>query len=278
MGMFFLLHPGWLQDCSDALAALTDLLPLLSFASKGSWKSLLRHAQVCILKGEAELIWAPKKPVGRGYSNHLRETGSHEKHLHPRPYLGVARGEEHPLATPTGFSRANARMELPSRRRPASRRALPSQRALLTVERRSQSIPKPSAQTPGHRGSWIYGTAPRETADVGEHAHLYLYSGGAGCQSGLIRDKFTRAHSVTQGTSLLAYYRPAKYIGRLLHIKATWAYMFKMNFTGRHRDRKRRRACVTNDIQMWKHCKYKHQKAHPSTFCKDNTGERTCCI
>lgn len=117
MGMFFLLHPGWLQDCSDALAALTDLLPLLSFASKGSWKSLLRHAQVCILKGEAELIRAPKKPVGRGYSNHLRETGSHKKDLHPRPYLGVARGEEHSLATPTGFSRANARMELPSRRR-----------------------------------------------------------------------------------------------------------------------------------------------------------------
>lgn len=119
MGMFFLLHPGWLQDCSDALAALTDLLPLLSFASKGSWKSLLRHAQVCILKGEAELIRAPKKPVGRGYSNHLRETGSREKDLHPRPYLGVAWGEEHPLARPTGFLRANARMELLSRPRPS---------------------------------------------------------------------------------------------------------------------------------------------------------------
>lgn len=81
--------------------------------------------------------------------------------------------------------------------------------------------PKPSAQTAGHGGLGIYGTGPHEAADAGEHAHLYLYSRGAGCQSGLIRDKFTRAHSMTQGTSLLAYYRPAKCIGRLLHIKAT---------------------------------------------------------
>lgn len=277
--MFFLLHPGWLQDCSDAPAALTDLLPLLSSASKGGGKSLLRHARVCILKGEAELIQAPKKPVGRGYSHRLHGTGSHKKDLHRRPYLAAAHGEEHPLASLRDFRVKMHGWSCPSawRCHPASCRD-PSRPALLTVERRSKSIPEPSAQTPGHRGSWIYGTAPHETADVGERAHLYLYSRGAGCQSGLIRDKFTRAHSMTQGTSLLAYYRPAKYIGRLLHIKATWAYMFKMNFTGRHTDRKRRRACVTNDIQMWKHCKYKHQKAHPSTFCKDNIGERTCCI
>lgn len=111
--MFFPLHPGWLQDCSDALAALTDLLPWLSSASEGSRESLLCHAQVCILKDEAELIRAPKKPVGRGYSNHLHQTGSHKKDLHRRLYLGVAQGEEHPLATPTGFSCENTRMELP---------------------------------------------------------------------------------------------------------------------------------------------------------------------
>lgn len=102
--MFFPLHPGWLQDCSDALAALTDLIPQLSSASEGSRESLLCHAQVCILKDEAELIRAPKKPVGQGYSNQLHETGSHKKDLHRRLYLGVAQGEEHPLATPTGFS------------------------------------------------------------------------------------------------------------------------------------------------------------------------------
>jgi len=123
-------------------------------------------------------------------------------------------------------------------------------RARLTLEHGSESIPKASAQTPGHRGPWIYGTAPHETADVGECAHLHLYSRGAGCQSGLIRDKFTRAHSVTPGTSLLACHRPAERIGRLPHMKATGACMLKMNFTGRHRDSKRRRACVTNDIQM----------------------------
>lgn len=111
--MFFPLHPGWLQDCSDALAALTDLIPQLSSASEGSRRSLLCHAQVCILKDEAELIRAPKKPVGRGYSNHLGETGSHKKDPQWRLYLGVAQGEEHPLATPTGFSCENTRMELP---------------------------------------------------------------------------------------------------------------------------------------------------------------------
>lgn len=111
--MFFPLHPGWLQDCSDALAALTDLIPQLSSPSEGNRESLLCHAQVCILKGEAELIRAPKKPVGRRYSNHLHETGSHKKDLHRKLYLGVAQGEEHPLATATGFSCENARIELP---------------------------------------------------------------------------------------------------------------------------------------------------------------------
>lgn len=91
--MFFPLHPGWLQDCSDALAALTDLIPQLSSASEGSRRSLLCHAQVCILKDEAELIRAPKKPVGRGYSNHLGETGSHKKDPQWRLYLGVAQRE-----------------------------------------------------------------------------------------------------------------------------------------------------------------------------------------
>lgn len=212
MGMFFPLHPGWLQDCSDALAALTDLIPQLSSASEGSRESLLCHAQVCILKDEAELIRAPKKPVGQGYSNQLHETGSHKKDLHRRLYLGVAQGEEHLLATPTGFSCENQGW------------SCPCVRSLLQVPTRSGSSraspnPQPRLQVTG--GLWIYGTAPHEAADVGEHAHLYLYSRGAGCQSGLIRDKFTRAHSMTQGTSLLAYYRPAKCIGRLPHIKAT---------------------------------------------------------
>ena len=125
------------------------------------------------------------------------------------------------LQHPTGFSCENARMELPFRQQHCHPRPAGIHPGELRMEHRSKSIPKPSAQTPGHRGSWIYGTAPHETADVGERAHLYLYSRGAGCQSGLIRDKFTRAHSMTQGTLLLAYYRPAKYIGRLLHIKAT---------------------------------------------------------
>lgn len=216
--MFFPLHPGWLQDCSDALAALTDLIPWLSFASEGSRESLLCHAQVCILKDEAELIQAPEKPVGRRYSNHLRETGSHSKDLHQELYLGIAQGEEHPLATPTGFSCENQGWTCPCIRNAAT--------CLLQVptpigEHRSTSIPQSLSPVCRSQGLWIYGTAPHEAADVGEHAHLYLYSRGAGCPSGLIRDKFTRVHSMTQGTSLLAYYRPAKCIGRLPHIKAT---------------------------------------------------------
>lgn len=148
MGMFFPLHPGWLQDCSDALAALTDLIPRLSSASEGSRESLLCHARVCILKDEAELIQAPKKPVGRRYSNHLRETGSHRKDLHQELYFGVARGEEHPLATPTGFSCESQEWTCPCIRNAAT--------CLLQVltpigEHRSTSIPKPSAQTAGHR-------------------------------------------------------------------------------------------------------------------------------
>lgn len=39
----------------------------------------------------------------------------------------------------------------------------------------STGVPRPSAQTPGHRGLWIYGTASREPA--GGSAHLYVQRG-----------------------------------------------------------------------------------------------------